>query len=432
MKKILRYLFVLFLCVCEGGCTWDYFLSDEGFYAARGYYRHTFIFCALGYNNLSSYLSNNLEEMKSSWIPVLNRDVAVVAFCHNTVNNRINYSTPNPPVLIRLYRENGVVVSDTLKVYPEETISADVEIIRGMLLDVQELVPSESYGMLFSSHATGWMPWGYTKSSEYGTTASSTSLSTSSLFYYPVEEGDYPLTKTVGAHYLNSSSNSYEMDVIDFAAAIPYHLDYIIFDACLMGCVEVAWELKDVCSKIVFSPTEVIATGFVYKTMIENLLSGKDPDLEAVCREYYEYYNQLSGSYRSATVTLVDCSKLDRLAEVFSSIVEMYGDELPNISRSSVQRYFRNASGVYFYFYYDLGSLAKAMCSDEALLEELENALAECVLYHAETPSFLNSFDLDDCCGMSVYFPSESWPELNSYYRSLGWNENTGLVASGS
>ena len=420
-------MFAFLLCVGGVSCT-----RDGVFDTKSGYYRHTFIFCALGYNNLSSYLSANLEEIKSNLIPELNRDVAVVAFCHNTINNGTNYSTPNPPVLIRLYREKGVVVCDTLKVYPEETISADVETIREMLLDVRELVPSETYGMLFSSHATGWMPVDYSSSSEYGTTAtslSSISSPSSSLFYYPIEEGDYPLTKTVGAHWINSSSNSYEMDIIDFAAAIPYNLDYIIFDACLMGCVEVAWELKDVCSKIVFSPTEVIASGFVYETMIENLLAGNEPDLEAVCREYYEYYNQLSGSYRSATVTLVDCSKLDRLAEAFRSIVDMFGEDLPYVSRDSVQKYFYDSES--FYFYYDLRSLAKAMCTNTILLEELDNALAECVLYHAETPSFFN-LELEDCCGLSVYFPSDSWPILNEYYRSLGWNENTGLVASGN
>ena len=55
------------------------------------------------------------------------------------------------------------------------------------------------------------------------------------------------------------------MDVLEMVRAITIHLDYIIFDACLMGGIEVAYELRNVADKIGFSQAEILAHGFPYK-----------------------------------------------------------------------------------------------------------------------------------------------------------------------
>lgn len=397
------------LCLASGvSCTRD------GEYDPVKGYRQVLIYCGLGYNNLSSYLEKNLGDMKSGLLPELDRDLAVVAFCHNTAGKN-DYSTPVSPVLLRIYRDKGEVRTDTLKIYQEDMVSASASSIREMLLDVRDMFPSESYGLLFSSHATGWIPVGYSSAGERRGTMRTAFRQDPSL----------PLTKTLGAQYAGSSSNSLEIDIKDFCSAIPMHLDYIIFDACLLGSVELAWELRDVCDKIVFSPTEVLASGFVYNTLVKNLMAGRDADLEAVCREYYERYDSQEGLNRSATVTLVDCSKLDGLARAFGRIVEVCGDSLEQIDRDSVQKYFYDDNR--FFFYYDLRDLAAAMGPEAGMLEELDRALEECVVYHAETPSFFY-LELERCCGLSVYFPSSEWTILNGYYRGLGWNEVSGLL----
>lgn len=408
VKKCVSIL-ALAICMLAGvSC------SREGDYDPVRGYSHVLIYCGLGYNNLSSYLDDNMTDMKSGLIPDLNRDLAVVAFCHNTASD-YDYKTPVPPVLLRIYRDRGAVRTDTLKVYPEDMVSASAASIRRMMLDVKEMFPSESYGMLFSSHASGWIPVGYSGSGEIR----------GMMLMEHGQNPELPLTKTLGAQYQGSSSNSVEMDVRDFAQAIPMHLDYMIFDACLLGSVEFAWELKDVCDRIVFSPTEVLASGFVYKTLVKNLMSGRKADLEAVCREYFERYDSQEGLNRSATVSLVDCSKLEGVAEIFRLIATSCGNRIPQIDRDSVQKYFYDDKR--FFFYYDLRDFAAAMNPDPDLLAELDLALDECVVYHAETPSFFN-LELERCCGLSVYFPSQDWQILNGYYRDLGWNVATGLV----
>ena len=382
----------------------------DGLLDGDGEYSRVFVYCGLGYNNLSPNLETNFEDLCSECCP---NPAGTWLWWRSGTTPRPPTTTapPTAPVLMHVYRDRGVVHADTLKVYPENTVSASADAIREMLLDVKRMFPSESYGMLFSSHATGWIPQGYPSGGE----AHVASLQSE-------DPGrPLPLTKTLGAQYDGNSSNSREIDIRDFADLIPMHLDYIIFDACLLGCVELAWELREVCDKLVFSPTEVLAQGFVYGPMVLNLLGGVEPDLKAVSREYFERYDGMQGDYRSATVSLVDCTKLDRLAEVFGEIVSRRRGALDGISRDEVQKYFYRDNR--FPFFYDLRDLADRMAPGEELMSELDAALSDCVLYHAETPSFFEDLlPLERCCGLSVYFPDPAWPVLNDYYRTLGWN----------
>lgn len=413
MKRLALILAAVFCGALAASC------SREGVLEEGGEYSRVFIYCGLGYNDLCSSLETNFEDLCGGVLPELTRDLALVAYCHNTAAYG-DYDTPNPPVLLRIYRDRGSARVDTLKVYPENTLSASASAIREMLLDVESLFPSESYGMLFSSHASGWKPEGYSSSGEVPLLSAQSATPRREL----------PLTKTLGAQYSGSSRNEreiFEIDIKDFAELIPVHLDYLIFDACLMGCVEVAWELRDVCDKLVFSPTEVLAQGFVYPSMSLNLLGGSEPDLEAVSREYFERYDSQSGDMRSATVTLVDCTKLDRLADVFAEIVGARRAALSSIGRDEVQKYFYYDNR--YPFYYDLRDLAEKMAPGAELMSELDEALAECVPYHAETPCFFEDLlPLENCCGLSVYFPNSAWPELNAYYSTLRWNDAVHLV----
>ncbi len=388
--------------------------SKESFLGSDGVYRTVFIYLGLGYNNLSSYLENNLEDMCEGVLNGKNNDAAIVAFCHNTASSS-NYSTANPPVLLQIYRELDRTVVDTLKVYPESTVSASAETLNQVLTEIMELFPSKSYGMLFSSHATGWIPVGY---SAYGENRSVSSA---------VEESQYPLTKTVGAQYSreNGSTVSTEIDICDFADAIPMHLDYLIFDACLMGTVEIAYQLRNVCDYIVFSPAEVIATGFVYKTLPLNLLCQPGPDLLAVANEYYERYEAMSGSYRSATVTVLDCSGLEELKVSVAGLVEALRDGIDSIERDEVQKYFYSDSRLFFF--YDLRDIFREAGATDAQLEQLDSALDACIPYHAETEYFFN-LELERCCGLAMYIPDETLPTLNSYYSGLDWNLAVSLI----
>ena len=189
--------------------------------------------------------------------------------------------------------------------------------------------------------------------------------------------------------------------------------------------METAFELRGVCDRLVFSPTEILAAGMVYKTLSWDMFSGAKPDLETYCREYYDYYNAQSGSYRSATVALVECGKLDALADAFGAIVAAHRDRLTTDLTGTVQRYYYGSSKLRFF--YDLRDLADQLGATSAEMDRLDDALAQAVTYHAETPTFFD-LELERCCGLSVYIPDPRRPRLNAFYRTLTWNDRVHLV----
>lgn len=379
-----------------------------------GTYEHVFIYCGLGYNNLSGNLRANLEDMQSDVLPGLWQDKAVVAFCHNTLNG--SYTTPNPPCLIRLYRgTDGKPVADTLKVYDNMSVSASKESLRTALDDIRGMFPAKHYGMLFSSHGSGWVPGQYTSSGE-----NSLTLARARKPAVP-----WPETKAVGNQYIGSSKNIQWIELQDFADAIPMKVDYLILDNCLSGCVELAYELKDLCDYLVVSPTEILTTGMIYDRLVRLLMGGNQPDLKAYCEAFYDFYNEKTGTLRSGTITLVDCSKLEALAEAFRAVLDAHRNALRPELIGTVQRYYYPSSNLRFY--YDLRDLAVQLGATGAEMTALDAALEACVPYHAETPSFFD-LELERCCGLSIYIPEPSRTQLNNQYKTLSWNNRVHLV----
>lgn len=411
MRKIkIKSLLIVFAGLLLAGCHDTELPRSESF-------DHVLVYCALGYNNLSGNLINNFNDLKTDILPSLSGDKAIVAFCHNLAAGG-GYSTPNAPVLIRLYRgRDGQPVADTVKTYDARTVSASKECLRMVLEDIRGSFPAQHYGMVFSSHGTGWLPSDYASSSEQMARCS----------VPPGAESAWPLTKAIGNMYSGSTRNPdiFWIELQDFAEAIPMKLDYLILDACLMGAVEAAWELRNKCDRLVVSPTEILAAGMVYNTLSRNMLSGAQPDLETFCKEYYDFYDGQSGSYRSATVSLVECGKLDALADAFGAIVEAHRDRLTTDLTKTVQRYYYNSSPLSFF--YDLRDLADQLGASSAEMDRLDAALAEAVTYHAETPTFFD-LKLERCCGLSTYIPDPSRPRLNAFYRTLSWNDRVHLV----
>lgn len=382
----------------------------------EGPYEHVLVYCALGYNNLSDNLVTNFNDILTDILPGFSSDKAILAFCHNTGEG--GYTTPNSPVLVRLYRNrDGHALADTIKTYDSGMASASKESLRLALEDILSQFPARHYGMVFSSHGTGWLPGNYSSSSER----------TSVRGLPPGPDPAWPLTKAIGNQYSGSGRNPevHWIELQDFADAIPMKLDYLILDACLMGTVETAYELKDVCDRLIVSPTEILAAGMVYNTLSWDMFSGREPALETYCKKYYDYYDAQSGSYRSATVALVECDRLDALADAFGAIVDAHRDHLTVNLTNTVQKYYYGSSPLRFF--YDLRDLADQLGASAAEMQRLDDALSAAIPYHAETPSFFD-LQLERCCGLSVYIPEPSRPRLNAYYRTLSWNRKVHLV----
>ena len=251
MRRIKALLLLISAAVLGGGCNG----IDPPF---QGSYDHVLIYCALGHNNLSSDLRRNLDELSSDILPGLSYDKAIVAFMHNTGAG--GYSATNPPVLIRLYRgTDGRPVLDTLKTYGSMPVSASGESLRTVLDDIRTAFPARRYGMVYSSHGTGWLPADYDSGTEPGTRAFSAASSASGG---PAPA--WPATKALGNQFTGSQSQRW-VELRELAGALPMQFEYIALDCCLSGCIEVAWELREHCRWLVVSPAEILTSGMVYR-----------------------------------------------------------------------------------------------------------------------------------------------------------------------
>ena len=399
--------------------------------------RNVMLLYSAGFNSLSSYLSEDMNDLLKGNLPSSGRMNDILLIYSHLTTERGLYNVDASPVLTRVYKDlQNNIVKDTLVVYPAGTRSASAAQLNEVLTYVNENYPANTYGMIFSSHATGYLPSGYyTNPLDYQYNSASTLLGADRVngfvsvgvpYIEPEYDPSLPMVKSVGQDQvgIHGSYISYEIQIEDFVRALPMYMDYILFDACLMGGVEVAYELSGKCGLVGFSQTEVLAEGFDYKTLASHLLNGGNPDPEAVCDDYFQQYAVQTGIYQSATISLVDCSAMEPLVLICTELFEKYRDAITLLNPSKVQRYYRSD----YHWFYDMVDIVAEAGASEDELKTLNAAVDACVIYRNATPYFMNSFPIKDYSGLSMYLPCNGSDELDKYYRTLKWNIATGLV----
>ena len=395
--------------------------------------RNVMIMISGGRNSLAGYLSDDLAEIEESDIPSGRFATKHVLVVFSRIGSNKNQETPC--VLYRLYRDqNGNAVRDTLRTWGGFEQMFGGNTMKEALRTVVDEFPGSHYGIVLSSHATGYLPDGYYKDPSayeqaHGGGSSSSTLSLRGRGVLSPEEfepiPEYPAVKSVGQD--DDVSGSVEMEIRAFRDALPCHMDYILFDACLMACIEVAYELRDMATIIGFSPTEILADGFDYKLLASRLVTDS-PDPVQVCRDYFEQYRILpeGSDTRCATISAVDTRYLEDFAAVCRTLFEKYRTAMGCVNADSVQRYFRAGR----HFFYDIRDILSKSGASEEDLREFDSALGKVVIYKDHTPSFLGIQIKDDSySGLSMYLPRMGSRVLDDFYReNISWNAATQLV----
>lgn len=340
-------------------------------------------------NNLSYDAENSISRLQNGYIPAEEGNLLVYKHCAGM-----------DPVLLHIKKgEEGTVVADTAYRFPPR-VSATKSALTQALNVTQALFPADSYGLILWSHGTGWIP----------------PLASSSSAAQEQRSGSCP-ERTFGL------DGKVELEIRDLAQAIPYKLSFMLMDACFMGGIETAYEVKDSVDYYIGSPAEILTESFPYHKIMQHIFKST-PDYAAVCREYYDYYNAKSGAERSATVALMDCSKLAEVAEVAKRVFDQYGERIASLDLSLLQPYFRGSSSKYFY---DLKDLVDAI-ADASLSAEFAAALERAVPYKASTPYFIE-LPIRSFCGVSTYVPGNpADTKLADYYKQYKWNQATGMI----
>ena len=380
------------------------------------------ILYSAGFNSLCAALEDDVNDIKSGYLPLVGSMSKAVLVYSRRLSETGKYTDRTPSYLIRLSVDGwGKVISDTLKTWPETDEAVSASTMTDVLETVKGLYPHASYGMVFSSHGSGWLPSGYYSTGKI--TAGTAGLQ-AVPYIDPNSDGSMPRVKSIGIDNI-TSRNTYEMEIETFAQALPMKFDYIIIDACLMGCIEVAYALKDKCDKLVFSQAEVLEDGLCdYTTLTQRVLRPVVPDLYNLCEDSYRHYkNQDDPIYRSLTISMIDCTRLDGLAESCRSLFSKYRNQISLVNAANVQGYFRSRK----HWFYDLTDILRQSGVPEADMTDYNKAMSDCVLYNAATDTFIN-FDIRTHCGLSMYLPADGNSELDEFYKTLSWNKASGLV----
>ena len=366
-------------------------------------------------NNLSNIANSNIYSMNSCISNGMENDNLLVFVDRQDV----------VPALLHVHDFK----IDTIAKYPEVDTS-DPKVLKEVIDYVLENWKSERYGLVMWSHGTGWIPtrqlhyvapnMNYSQARDGNTPAQTVN-----------EERGNPFAPTKAFAWENrkGQSPSYScMEIDEMVEAIPEGVfDYIVFDACYMGNVEIMYALRNKCNFIISSCYEIVSYGMPYHVVTRDFMVGDLGNLLNTCHEFYNYYNSMSGWERMAGISLVRTDGLDSLARCFRKIVADYADTIPNFDVSKVQYFDRFKNHVF----YDLLDFVEKLGPERDVLNEFRLQMERCVPYKVSTPYIFptdkEQIKVDAYCGLSVYIPLAKYEAsgLNDDYRKTEWSQYT-------
>ena len=306
---------------------------------------------------------------------------------------------------------------DTLKVYGERN-SADAAVFRHFMDTATLLYPADSYGLLFFSHASGWLPKGALNN--------------------PIT----PRSLVID----NGTGTRHEMEYTDFAAAIPNKkFDFIIFEACLMADVMSMYELRNKTDYVLASSAEIVAPGFtnIYQKEIMRLYDTKNRVADVVSGFGEAYYNYLkrfpeTDVYCSLTLSVVKMSEMQNLATTVKAALNGKEISEKTLQTTEIQQFDRPnkliSGSPKKSRYFDLGHIIQVLATDiqyAAFHAQLEKT----VIWKDHTKRFMlenyangnpnyaeyDGFFVNRHCGMTTYIEQDAYPVLNAAYKNSSW-----------
>ncbi len=229
----------------------------------------TIIVYMIADNNLDYFAEKNIIEMQRGWENYKNVNLIVYV-------DRADGAIPSHPIVLNIKNDTvKQITSPVIKSFPE-TNSCDVDNMKQILEEIISFYPAKKYGLILWSHGTSWF-------SKHTTNNLKKKLSYPQINEFSISK--LPLTKSFGLDYND------EIDIADLKKALPIKFDFIIFDACFMGSIEVIYELKDKAEYIIASPSEIISYGFPYESIFPFLVSEEYKFIE-LCDNYIDFYNK--------------------------------------------------------------------------------------------------------------------------------------------
>ena len=414
MKKIL----LIFLAAC-------FFFSceKEAIVIPQQHAGRTVLAFFWANNNLSDNLRRNILTMMNGLTEVTDSATLLVYWDGYENSTEPNWKTPT----ILRYTANGrggingyskneiedmfsnssradiVGIGVVEKSYPSQ-ISTKKQVMQTVISDMMECYPSESYGIIFGSHGSGWLP-------------------------------TITGTRSIGVDGVNANTAVIPELAEVLRTVNPQKFDFVLFDACMMGCAEVYYELKDATRYCIASVLDVPALGFPYERLMSHLYADNFKDhLVSICKNYIDYYNYNGWG----TVSAVDCNQMEGLAQDVRKVILSNQENLKSVDAAELQQYGKAGNNFKGYAY-DMVQFVENLTGG-TVPEEFVQQFNKAVIYTGYTPnptSSLYRIDGNNYCGMGMYIPNSSTTSKyllwNNYFRSsIAWYHASGWAETES
>ena len=232
------------------------------------------------------------------------------------------------PRLYRYYKtSNGKTFYKVLKKYTTDVSSTDPKTLTEVLNIASTYCPSKSYGLVLWSHGSSWLP------------NMSSGLSTRAFGIDTGLGGD--MENDLAA----DGNPGRQMEINEIASAIAasgLHLDFLLFDACLMQSIEVAYTLRHTADYIIGCPTVTSSYGCVYHDLIKYALFAwpvSDQNISLIADTHYRSLMEAPAwkpQYEDmgCVISVIKTSEIEQLAQSTAHYISQYASPA-NISSLS-------------------------------------------------------------------------------------------------
>lgn len=338
---------------------------------------HTLLIYMVATNSLMYDAKDDLKEIMSGMAEMPETTAVYVYYASADIDK-------NGPVLYRVEHNGELTI---VRNYDISMSSLAPTRISGVIEEVKYLSPSETYGLVLWSHATGWLP------------------------------SSSPVTPcSFGSDY------KFHLDIDLLAQAIPSAtFDFIWCDCCYMSSVEVIYELREKCRWFIASPTPLMQCGMPYDRTLPYLIP--DPEsLKEAARLSYAAIMSRTGN-KGYSIAITDMQYMDDVAKAANPIFTSW----VKVSAEGLQSYSPDGIGPF----YDFLQYSQRIASEAGIpdkIRSLEDAMRNAVIFKLTSSQFLG-LKIDDTLfsGMSVHLYSERQNDAENFYRSLSWYKDVFL-----
>ena len=247
--------------------------------------------------------------------------------------------------------------------------------------------PAEHYALVLWNHGGGWLKSDQSEQKK------------------PLADKDVCYDDTNGDYLSNAEVSS----AIDESGI---HLDLVAYDACLMGMIEVAYQIRYLADVMVASEELVPGDGFDYTGFLSALIADPDMSAEIFATEIVNTYGDFYGDW--VTLSAIDLTRITNVAEQLDSLTTEIIDngtvwDTVGLAWLENQRFAD-------YSYLDLGDFAQRL-SELIQNESIRQKSADLFdsIQSAVIANYVSA-GIPDATGISIYFPSADyyWPEYEA------------------